>query len=104
MPFASWRKSWPTSNHHHQPDHAMSTTTQTTPHQPTCLEPAHWSKDEHRKIDEISEALSTLPDSVLASIETAFRILESGSTLKPESLLWREAQKMILSAQVARCL
>ena len=62
------------------------------------------SKDEHRKIDEISEALSTLPDSVLASIETAFRILESGSTLKPETPIWREAVKMLLAAQVARCL
>mgnify|MGYP003655071873 FL=1 len=85
----------------------MNTTTQTKPHQPTCLEPAHWSKDEHRKIDEISEALSTLPESILSVIETAFLTFESGLPWEVEQErpdLVREARKVLVAAQVARCL
>jgi len=79
-------------------------TTQTKTAPADLLEPGYWSNSESREIDSISEALSTLPDSILSSIEAAFRILESGSTLKPESPYAREAGKMVVATQVARCL
>jgi len=88
-------------------NHAMNTTTQTKPHQPTYLEPAYWSKDEHQKIDDISDALADLPDSILSLMQTAFLTFESGFPWEVEQedpSLIKETRKMIVATKIARCL
>ena len=82
-------------------------TTQTKTAPADYLEPGYWSKAEHQKIDDISEALSTLPDSILSVIETAFLTFESGLPFEVEQErpdLVRDARKMGVATQVARCL
>ncbi len=82
-------------------------TTQTKTAPADYLEPGYWSKSEHRKIDDISEALSTLPDSLLSVIQTAFLTFEAGMPFEVEQErpdLVRDARKMVVATQVARCL
>lgn len=81
--------------------------TQAKPRQAAYLEPGYWSNAEHKKIDALSEALSTLPDSILSVIETAFLTFEEGFPYEVEQErpdLVRDARKMVVATQVARCL
>ena len=84
----------------------MQTTTKAKTSQADYLEP-DWSKAELRKIDDISDALSPLPDSILSVIETAFLTFEAGMPFEVEQErpdLVRDARKMVVATQVARCL
>lgn len=82
-------------------------TTQAKTRQAAYLEPGYWSKAEHQKIDALSEALSALPDSILSVLETALLTFEDGFPYEVEQErpdLVRDARKMVVATQVARCL